>query len=197
MYKINYNQIVRSEKLDNNEKILLMELLIIKTKENSRKHIQNGDLQRVMNASKDTFRKTRDVLESQKLISILPHKAQRKGKPLHYKMMWTKLVRWNLVEKIENEYREKFYDQINTKKKYKNPIKEGEVLNSENVLRLSDDAAYETRRYRLDNNGERRGAGSTAKRYGKDLRFSLKAEANATLRGEQKEFEYVFKKIIK
>jgi uncharacterized phage protein (TIGR02220 family) len=71
-------------------------------------------------------------------------------------------------------------------------IKNGDVITLKMAQQFLDDSVYKIKTFRLDYNGSRAGIGMIGNRYGKDIKKSMKIQANTIKSGGQLEYEYVY-----
>ena len=68
----------------------------------------------------------------------------------------------------------------------------GQEITYEIAQDLVDQDLYNIKIYSTDDNGLRRGNGAVAKRYGKDIKASLKIQENQVKHGSKREFVYIY-----
>ncbi len=179
-FNINYLTILDSE-LSKAQKDILIEVLG-HHKKNCKyeyKPLYNSAIFKKLEFGKDSFTKHRETLVDDKYLVL---KRVRTGRVIliQYHFNWTKLLKKQFITPIEqSEYKPKFIN------KGKQVLKKGHSLTIEDIPKLKADTVYKIKRYRLDNDGNRKGNGTVIKPYGKDLKSMI------LINHRTKEVEYI------
>jgi len=143
------------------------------------KNILNYELCAKTGFSENTLIKYRKSLVEKKYFQKKPTRVG-KSVVLQYRFDWKKLLKLKLIIPIEqSEYKPKFIN------KDKQVLKKGHSLTIEDIPKLKADTIYHVKRYRLDNQGNRKGNGAVIKPYGKDLKSII------IINHRTKEVEYI------